>query len=127
MLITQEYIVTSFDSALYYLPPMPVTVDGKEYRSKALALKVYSMPVDTLHPDQFFGRKTVTKAPFAWGDWYGLVGCSFPALSLLGLLTYLIVRIHNDEPIIHKIRVEPRLPPHRAAMKETGRIKNEKV
>ena len=48
MLITQEYIITSFDSALYYLPPMPVTVDGKEYRSKALALKVYSMPVDTL-------------------------------------------------------------------------------
>ena len=33
MLITQEYIITSFDSALYYLPPMPVTVDGKEYRS----------------------------------------------------------------------------------------------
>ena len=72
MLITQEYIVTSFDSALYYLPPMPVTVDGKEYSSKALALKVYSMPVDTLHPDQFFGQKTVMKAPFAWEDWYGL-------------------------------------------------------
>ena len=25
---------TSFDSALYYLPPMPVTVDGKVYNSK---------------------------------------------------------------------------------------------
>ena len=44
MVITQEYIITSFDSALYYLPPMPVTVDGKVYNSKALALKVYSMP-----------------------------------------------------------------------------------
>ena len=54
MMITQEYTVTSFDSALYYLPPMPVTVDGKEYRSRALALKVYSIPVDTLHPDQFW-------------------------------------------------------------------------
>ena len=93
MLITQEYIVTSFDSALYYLPPMPVTVDGKEYSSKALALKVYSMPVDTLHPDQFFGQKTVMKAPFAWEDWYGLIGCSFLALPLLGLLIYLIIRI----------------------------------
>ena len=57
MLITQEYIITSFDSALYYLPPMPVTVDDKVYKSKALALKVYSMPVDTLHPDQFFGQQ----------------------------------------------------------------------
>ena len=95
MVITQEYIITSFDSALYYLPPMPVTVDGKVYNSKALALKVYSMPVDTLHPDQFFGQKTVMKAPFAWEDWYGLIACSFLALPLLGLLIYLIVRIRD--------------------------------
>ena len=127
MLITQEYIVTSFDSALYYLPPMPVTVDGKEYRSKALAVKVYSMPVDTLHPDQFFGQKTVMKAPFAWEDWYGLIGCSFLALPLLGLLIYLIIRIRDNKPIIRKIKVEPKLPPHQAAMKEIERIKNEKV
>ena len=122
MLITQEYIITSFDSALYYLPPMPVTVDGKEYRSKALALKVYSMPVDTLHPDQFFGQKTVMKAPFAWEDWYGLIGCSFLALPLLGLLIYLIIRIRDNKPIIRKIKVEPKLPPHQAAMKEIERM-----
>ena len=126
-LITQEYTVTSFDSALYYLPPMEVLVDNKAYRSKALALKVYSIPVDTLHPDQFFGQKTVMKAPFAWEDWYGLIGCSFLALPLLGLLIYLIVRIRDNKPIIRKIKVEPKLPPHQAAMKEIERIKNEKV
>ena len=127
MVITQEYIITSFDSALYYLPPMPVTVDGKVYNSKALALKVYSMPVDTLHPDQFFGQKPVMKAPFAWEDWYGLIACSFLALALLGLLIYLIVRIRDNKPIIRKIKVEPKLPPHQAAMKEIERIKTEKV
>ena len=127
MLITQEYVITSFDSALYYLPPMPVTVDGKEYKSKALALKVYSIPVDTLHPDQFFGQKPVMKAPFAWEDWYGLISCSFLALPLLGLLIYLIVRIRDNKPIIRKIKVEPKLPPHQAAMKEIERIKTEKV
>ena len=126
-LITQEYTVTSFDSALYYLPPMEVLVDNKAYRSKALALKVYSMPVDTLHPDQFFGPKTVMKAPFAWEDWYGLIACSFLALPLLGLLIYLIVRIRDNKPIIRKIKVEPKLPPHQAAMKEIERIKTEKV
>ena len=118
MLITQEYVITSFDSALYYLPPIPVTVDGKEYKSKALALKVYSIPVDTLHPDQFFGQKPVMKAPFAWEDWYGLISCSFLALPLLGLLIYLIVRIRDNKP---------KLPPHQAAMKEIERIKTEKV
>ena len=127
MLITQEYTVTSFDSALYYIPPMGVKIDNKEYKSKALALKVYSMPVDTLHPDQFFGQKTVMKAPFAWEDWYGLIGCSFLALPLLGLLIYLIVRIRDNKPIIRKIKVEPKLPPHQLAMKEIERIKTEKI
>lgn len=127
LLITQEYTVTSFDSALYYLPPMVVTVDGKEYKSRALALKVYSMPVDTLHPDQFFGQKTVMKAPFAWEDWYGLIGCSFLALPLLALLIYFIIRIRDNKPIIRKIKVEPKLPPHQAAMQEIERIKTEKV
>lgn len=127
MLITQEYTITSFDSALYYLPPMSVTVDNKVYRSKALALKVYSMPVDTLHPDQFFGQKPVMKAPFEWGDWYGLIGCSFLALPLLALLVYFIIRIRDNKPIIRKVKIEPKLPPHQTAMNEIERIKTEKV
>lgn len=127
ILITQEYTVTSFDSALYYLPPMSITVDGKIYKSKALALKVYSIPVDTLHPDQFFGQKAIMKAPFAWEDWYGLIACSFLALPFLGILIYLIMRIRDNKPIIRKVKIEPKLPPHQAAMKEIERMKGEKV
>lgn len=127
LLITQEYTVTSFDSALYYLPPMPVTVDNKMYKSKALALKVYSMPVDTLHPEQFFGQKPVMKAPFAWEDWYGLLGSSFLALPLLALLVYLVIRIRDNKPIIRKVKVEPKLPPHQTALQEIERIKSEKI
>ena len=40
-LVSQSYIVTSFDSALYYLPPLVVKVDGKEYQSKNLALRYF--------------------------------------------------------------------------------------
>ena len=40
MLVNQEYTITSFDSALYYLPPFEVLVNDQAYRSKALALKV---------------------------------------------------------------------------------------
>lgn len=126
MTITQEYTVTSFDSALYYLPPMPVEVGGKKYQSNALALKVYSMPVDTLHPEHFFGQKAVMKAPFAWKDWYGLIACSFLALPLLGILIYLIIRLRDNKPIIRKVKVEPKLPPHQQAMQEMERIKTER-
>ena len=68
MLIEQQYTITSFDSALYYLPPFEVLVNDQPYRSKALALKVYSIPVDTLNPDQFFGPKTIREVPITWQD-----------------------------------------------------------
>lgn len=68
MLINQEYTVTSFDSALYYLPPFEVLVDNQPYHSKALALKVYSVPVDTLNPDQFFGPKSIREVSIKWED-----------------------------------------------------------
>lgn len=126
-LITQEYTVTSFDSALYYLPPMKVIVDNKPYLSKALALKVYSIPVDTLHPDQFFGPKTVMQAPFAWEDWYVAIACVLLFAPFLLLLIYLVKRIRDNKPIIRKVKVEAKLPPHQLAIQEIERIKSEKV
>ncbi len=127
LLITQEYTITSFDSALYYLPPMKVLVDNKPYYSKALALKVYSIPVDTVHADKFFGPKTVMNAPFVWSDWYGVLACIILFIPFIVLLIYLIKRIRDNKPIIRKIKVEPKLPPHQQALKEIERIKSERV
>ncbi len=128
-LITQEYTVTSFDSALYYLPPMEVTVDNKKYASKALALKVYSVnvPLDAENPEQFFGPKTVMQPSFAWEDWYGFIVCALLIIPLSILLVYLIKRFFDNKPIIRKIKVEPKLPSHQLAMQEMERIKKEKV
>lgn len=128
-LITQEYTITSFDSALYYLPPMEVVVENEKYRSKALALKVYSVnvPLDPENPEQFFGPKDVMKAPFAWEDWYGLMACSVLLIPFGILFFYLVKRFFDNKPIIRKVKVEPKLPPHQLAMQEIERIKSEKV
>lgn len=126
LLISQEYTVTSFDSALYYLPPFEVLVDNKPYQSKALALKVYSVPVDTLHPEQFFGPKTIMAPPFAWEDWAGIIWLSILAIPLSVLIIFFIMRFNDNKPIVRKIKTEPKLPPHQQAMKEIERIKTEK-
>ena len=126
MVLTQEYTVTSFDSALYYIPPMEVKVDGKPYHSQALALKVFSIPVDTLNPDQFFGQKPIVEPPFVWSDWYEAMACTLFLIPGVLILIYLISCIRNNKPIIRKIKVESKLPPHVVAMKEMERIKSEK-
>lgn len=122
-LVSQEY----FDSALYYLPPFEVLVNDKAYRSKALALKVYSIPVDTLHPDQFFGPKSIQEVPLTWEDLAPMV-YSILLLIALGVVTaFFIIRYRDNKPIIKIIKVEPKLPPHLAAMKKIETIKADKV
>ena len=127
MLIKQEYTITSFDSALYYLPPFEVMVNGESYRSKALAVKVYSIPVDTLHPEQFFGPKTVREVPITWDDVSAIVWLTLLMLALGGLAYYLFVRYKDNKPIIKKIKIELKLPPHQQALKEIERIKGDKT
>jgi len=127
LVLKQKYIITSFDSALYYLPPMEVQVGDETYKSNPLALKVYSFPVDTLHPEQFFGPKDVLKPEFVWSDWYMAIICIVCFFPLLYLLVYLIKRIRDNQPIIRKVKVEPKLPAHEVALKELERIKSEKA
>ena len=47
----------------------------------------------------------------------------FPCLALL---IYLIIRLSDNKPIIRKIKLEPKLPPHEIAMNEIEKIKGDK-
>lgn len=129
MMITQKYTITSFDSALYYIPPFNVMVGSKMYKSKSLALKVYSprVPLDKAHPDRFFPQKGVMNPPFVWSDWAGVIFLSILAIPFLLAIIYLIIRFRDNKPIIRHIKIEPKLPPHQLAMKEIERIKTEKI
>ncbi len=126
LLIQQEYTITSFDSALYYLPPFEVLVNDQAYRSKALALKVYSIPVDTLHPDQFFGPKDIRKVSITWEDISTIFWLTWLMVALGGLGYYLYKRYKDNKPIIRKVKVEPKLPPHLQALQDIERIKADK-
>lgn len=121
--VTQHYLVTSFDSALYYLPPFQVEVDGHKYESKSLALKVLSVPVDTAHVDKFFGPKDVMNAPFLWDDWKWPFWGSVLMMLIAMFTVYAFIRFRDNKPIIRRIRLTPKLPAHRKAMNRIEEIK----
>ena len=95
MQVSRKYVVTAWDSSFYYIPPMKVKVNGKEYSTKNLALKVYTLDVDTIHVDQYFGPKDVMEAPFSWDDWKPVIWCSvfFLLLCLQYLLCFLSLKL----------------------------------
>lgn len=126
MLVKQEYTITSFDSALYYLPPFEVLVNDQSYHSKALALKVYSVPVDTLNLEQFYGPKDIRKVSIIWEDVSIIFWFTLLILALATLGYYLYKRFKDNKPIIKKIKIEPKLPPHMQALQDIERIKADK-
>lgn len=126
-LISQTYLVTSFDSAFYYLPPFVVGVDGKEYESKNLALRVLSIPVDTVHVDRFYGPKEIMEVPFSWSDWSLIFILSVLLLLWVLGLTYFYIRYRDNKPIIKIIKLTPKVPPHTKAMQDIEQIKAEKA
>lgn len=125
-LVSRDYLVTSFDSGHYYLPPMEVLVDQKPYLSQNMSLKVETVDVDLEHPENFFPPKDVLNPPFAWEDWALLFWLSIALLPMLGLCIYFIMRLMDNKPIIKHIRLAPKLPPHQKAMKAIETIKAEK-
>lgn len=127
MQVSRKYIVTAWDSAFYYLPPMQVRVDGKEYTTKNLALKVYTVDVDTLHTDQYFGPKDVMNAPFSWDDWRPVIWCSVLFLLLCGCVAYLVHALRTGRPLIRIIRRKRKEPAHKVALSKIERIKTERT
>ena len=125
--VTRRVKLTSFDESLYAIPAMAVKVDGKEYQGNTLALKVITMDVDTLHPNQFFPPKDVQDNPFSWADWKGLLAWSIVMELLLALLYYLYIRLKQNKPIISRIRIIKHVPAHQKALTAIEKIKQEKI
>ena len=125
--VNKVYTLTSFDENLYYLPEMAVKVDGKEYKSKSLALKVITMPVDTLHPENFFPPKDVQDIPFQWSEWSGIFWMSVLMVLLICAAFYLRLRLKDNKPIIAHVRIVKKILPHQKAMTEIEKIKAERM
>lgn len=125
--VSRKYIVTAWDSSFYYIPPMKVRVNNKEYETKNLALKVYTIDVDTLHFDQYFGPKDVMNAPFSWDDWRPVIWCFLLILLLAALAGYLFHVLRTGKPLIRIIRRKRREPAHKVALSEIERIKTERT
>lgn len=123
--LTRVYTITSFDERLYAIPALPVRVDGKTYRGGTAALKVITMDVDTLHPNQFFPPNDVQDNSFLMSEWMPGFWLSV-LVGLLGLgAFYLVVRLRAHKPIITRIRIVKHIPAHQRALTAIDKIKAE--
>ena len=129
VLYQRGYVLTSFEDTLYYIPPMTVNVDGKEYETKKLALKVLTVDVDTTDYEKYYGPKTIQDNPFNWelDEWAVPFWLSVLMLVMLAVTYYLYLRLRDNKPVIARPRFIRRLLPHQKAMQAIEEIKAEKM
>lgn len=125
--ITQRYVITAWDSSFYYLPPFQVYVDSVAYESKSLALKVYTLDVDTLNADKFYSIRGIQPLEFSWDDWKLIVYHLLGIPPLVVLIIALAVLIAKGKPIFRLVRRKKKLPAHQVAISEIERIKMQRT
>lgn len=123
--INQSYVITSFDSALYYIPPFDFVADDT-VKSNALSIKVLSVPVDTTQ-HAVTDIKPVYKPPFDWMLLLRVVFCVLLA-ALLGVLIYFLVKKlkHKNKPE-EEGNKEPARPAHEVAIEQLTTLKKKKL
>ena len=143
--INVKYLVTSFDSTLYFIPSMPVSdgidtvfsnsfglkVTAPELKDSTLAYleKMNTGQTDSIDFDalQLNDIKPIQKLPFSWKDFLGLLWIPLIILLLLDIVGTIIYLIIKKKKKGYFFTPPPVLPAHVRAMKSLDKIKTEKL
>lgn len=123
---TNEYLITTFDSTLYSIPPFEVLVNDSAFRSNPLALAVYSMPIDTANLQNICGPKAIQDVELTWEEYRDSVYLGVILAILGALLAWVVTRLVKNKPIIRIIKIKPKLPSHITALNRIEEIKGDK-
>lgn len=113
-ILSRTYLLTSFDSALYTIPPVEVKCQGHTYSSDPLGLKVQSVEVDTLHPDNIREPYGPVALPFEWDAHFIMQALGLWILIVVFIICY--SRLLKREPLKRRITVTPPPPAHQVAL-----------
>lgn len=123
---TNEYLITTFDSTLYSIPPFEVLVNDSAFRSNPLALAVYSMPIDTANLQNICGPKAIQDVELTWEEYRDSVYLGVILAILGAVLAWVVTRLVKNKPIIRIIKIKPKLPSHITALNRIEEIKGDK-
>jgi len=127
LVITQDVLITSFDEALYMLPPFKVIDDTDTIYSNQVALKVSTIEVNADAPEEFFDIKEVWKPPFVLADYYPLIFGVLLILFMICVIGYIVQRLRNRKTVAPVKKEVIKIPPHEIAIRELNEIKQQKL
>ena len=126
-LYEETYVITAFDTGVYVIPPMPITVEGKEYNN-VLRTDPLAFVVNTYQVDPQKGNYDIVMpyaAPWTFAEVLPYVLWSLLGLGVLGLALWLWQRHKKNKPLFVPRKEE--IPPYVAAIRSLDEIKEGKL
>ncbi|MBO4530915.1 MAG: hypothetical protein J5767_09805 [Paludibacteraceae bacterium] len=126
--VSQEIIITSFDSGSYAIPAFVFESKVKKYETEKLFLNVTTIEEDFVHA-QIKGLKDNYDPGINWKRifLYISIFAIIVGLAFIGFIVYQYYLRLKDAEVRQKVKkVDPRLP-HEIALEELNVIKEEKV
>ena len=121
----QEYLITSFDSTRYVIPPFNVVVDNDTFSSNRLILDVYSVEIDTANINNIAGPATIVDVELTWEEIRDAVYLGILLAIVVAVFVWTTIRVIKNKPVIRIVKIKPKVPSHIAAMKRIDEIKQD--
>ena len=120
----QEYLITSFDSTRYEIPPFEVVVDKDTFASNRLILDVYSVEIDTANINNIAGPAEVVDVQLTWEEVRDAIYLAIILILVAVALVITTISLIKNKPIIRIVKVKPKLPSHVIAINRIDEIRN---
>jgi len=125
--LTQEFMVTSFDSGFYYIPPFNFEIQpnsgGGTLETDPIVLKMFTYQIDTI--GGIFDVKPIKRIPYEFREFVPFIW-GFVVLQLILIAIALLWIYFKKEPIFAPAP-KPQEPPYITAFRELERIRSEKL
>ena len=124
--LTQELVITSFDSGFYYIPPFEFEIanGGGNIESNPLALKIYTYQIDSIAG--IFDLKPVKKIKFKFSEAVPYLMWILIAALVIFIAVALYYKYKKKQPLFAAPE-KPKEPAYITAFRDLERIRAEKL
>ena len=126
-LFEEKYVITAFDTGVYMIPPMPITVEGEEYNN-VLRTDPVAFVVNTYEVDAEKGNYDIVMpyaAPWTFAEILPYLFWTLLGVAIILLGWWLWQRHKKNKPLFAAKKEE--IPPYVKAIRSLDEIKGNKL
>ena len=127
VLVQESYVITSFDSGVFVIPPMPIEIQQESYNN-TLRTDPLHLIVNTFVVDQQKGNYDIVMplaAPWTFAEILPYLLWTLLGIVVILLVVWIIKVRKSRKSLFH--HEKPAIPPYVLAMKALEEIKKEKL